>query len=82
MADGSFEDRKAYISAKAEVVLGAAPERISAPGGNSRSSLRLHYPDHNVIATLRPDFRRTHLEAHVLEELERVAFNRFCILRP
>jgi len=69
VADGSFEDRKAYISAKAEVVLGAAPERISAPGGNSRSSLRLHYPDHNVIATLRPDFRRTHLEAHVLEEL-------------
>lgn len=69
MADGGSNDRMAYIAATAESVLGQAPDHISAPGGTSRSSLRLHFGDHTVIATLRPEFRRTHLEAHVLSEL-------------
>lgn len=69
MADGKFDDRLAYIAAAARTVLGAEPQKISTPGGKSRSSLRLHYPDHTVIATLRANFRRTHLEAYVLEQL-------------
>lgn len=44
-------------------------ERVSAPGGEGRSSFRLHFEDRDVIATLRPNFRRTQLEAHVLQEL-------------
>ena len=44
-------------------------DKVSAPGGESRSSFRLRIADRTVIATLRPNFRRTHLEAHVLTEL-------------
>lgn len=43
--------------------------RVTAPGGEGRSSCRLHFKDRDVIATLRPNFRRTHLEAHVLDAL-------------
>ncbi len=31
----------------------------------------MHFADRDVIATLRPNFRRTHLEAHVLRALSR-----------
>lgn len=44
-------------------------DRVSAPGGEGRSSYRLHFKDRTVIATLRPNFRRTHLEAYVLNKL-------------
>jgi len=43
--------------------------RVTAPGGEGRSSYRLHFRDRDVIATLRPNFRRTHLEAYVLDAL-------------
>lgn len=43
--------------------------RVTAPGGEGRSSYRLHFEDRDVIATLRPNFRRTHLEAFVLDAL-------------
>lgn len=69
LADGSFEDRFAYIAEKAKVILGATPDRITTPGGKTRSSIRLHFGDQTVIATLRKNFRRTHLEAYVLEQL-------------
>ena len=69
MADGSFDDRMAYITAKAKETLGEAPQDITTPGGKSRSSIRLHFKDWSAIATLRQNFRRTHLEAHVLEQL-------------
>lgn len=69
MADGKFDERLAYIAEAARAVLGGEPQKISTPGGKSRSSMRLHYPDRTVIATLRANFRRTHLEAYVLEQL-------------
>ena len=62
-------------SVKSRIVLAAREQfgqdvaRITAPGGEGRSSFRLHLSDRTVIATLRPNFRRTHLEAHVLTEL-------------
>ena len=43
---------------------------VSAPGGENRSSFRLQLADgRSVIGTLRPNFRRTHLEAFVLDQL-------------
>ncbi|MFW8635512.1 hypothetical protein [Cribrihabitans pelagius] len=69
MADGNFAKRSSYIAAAAQAVLGEEPLEISAPGGTARSSLRLHFADRTVIATLRRNFRRTHLEAYVLEQL-------------
>lgn len=69
MADGSFDERAAYIVAKAQETLGKAPDRITTPGGKSRSSMRLHFGEDTAIATLRDNFRRTHLEAYVLEKL-------------
>lgn len=53
----------------AEDFFGEEVERVSAPGGEGRASYRLHFEDRDIIATLRPNFRRTHLEAHVLREL-------------
>ena len=59
----------ARIVQSARTHFGQPVERISAPGGVDRSSFRLHFPDRDVIATLRPNFRRTQLEAFVLESL-------------
>ena len=58
------------IVASAEKLFGQRVERVSAPGGSGRASFRVHLPDRMVIATLRPNFRRTHLEAFVLRRLE------------
>lgn len=69
MADGNFDDRAAYISAKAMETLGETPDSITTPGGKTRSSIRLHFGERTAIATLRKNFRRTHLEAYVLEQL-------------
>lgn len=55
----------------AEDYFGKPVSKLSAPGGEGRSSFRLKIDGETVIATLRPNFRRTHLEAHVLGELER-----------
>jgi hypothetical protein len=53
----------------AEAHFGMPVDKITAPGGEGRASFRLHFANRNVIATLRPNFRRTHLEAFVLNEL-------------
>lgn len=58
------------IRAAAEAMFGQAVTEISAPGGSRRSSLRFHFGDRTIIGTLRPNFRRTHLEAYVLRALE------------
>ena len=63
------ETRLQRILACAERYFGAPVEKVTAPGGEGRSSYRLHFRDRDVIATLRPNFRRTHLEAHVLNTL-------------
>ena len=44
---------------------------VTAPGGKGRASYRLNMQDRSVIGTLRPNFRRTHLEAYVLQNLSR-----------
>ncbi|MGQ0567096.1 MAG: hypothetical protein ACT4OK_18805 [Gemmobacter sp.] len=69
MSSTSNDDRFARIAAAAEALLGEKVTRITAPGGEGRASLRLHMESRDVIGTLRPNFRRTHLEAHVLTEL-------------
>lgn len=43
--------------------------KVSTPGGEGRASCRLHLESRSVIATLRPNFRRTHLEAFVLNSI-------------
>lgn len=69
MPSTATEDRLGRIVACAETHFGQPVERVSAPGGEGRSSFRLHFADRDIIATLRPNFRRTHLEAHVLQTL-------------
>ncbi|WP_417587781.1 hypothetical protein [Pararhodobacter oceanensis] len=61
--------RKTRIRDSAEALFGQKITEVSAPGGSSRSSLRFHFAEHTVIGTLRPNFRRTHLEAYVLRAL-------------
>ncbi len=71
MASSKKKTRLQRIVACAEGHFGAPVEKVTAPGGEGRSSYRLHFADRDVIATLRPNFRRTHLEAHVLRALSR-----------
>lgn len=73
---GSFEvsmsggtKRKLRVVESAEKFFGAPVLDVDAPGGESRSSYRLVFADRSVIATLRPNFRRTHIEAFTLQEL-------------
>lgn len=61
--------RLARIIASAEAFFGEKVLHATAPGGAGRASLRLHFATREVIATLRPNFRRTHLEAYVLRAL-------------
>lgn len=69
MASKTRDDRLSRIVASAEGRFGAPVQKVTAPGGEGRSSFRLHFADRDVIATLRPNFRRTHLEAYVIESL-------------
>tara|TARA_R110002049_G_scaffold10127_7_gene50588 strand:+ start:625 stop:1656 length:1032 start_codon:yes stop_codon:yes gene_type:complete len=69
MAKPKEKSAQAQIVAAARAHFGQDVARVSAPGGENRSSFRLHMTDRTVIATLRPNFRRTHLEAHVLTQL-------------
>lgn len=69
MAKNSNQIRINRIVDAAEEHFGKQVDRVTAPGGEGRSSFRLHFNDRDVIATLRPNFRRTHLEAYVLDAL-------------
>ncbi|MCE8536630.1 hypothetical protein KBY27_04105 [Ruegeria pomeroyi] len=69
MADTGTFDRLNRIVETAQARFGRPVNKVTAPGGEGRSSFRLHFDDMTVIATLRPDARRTHLEAFVLERL-------------
>lgn len=60
------------LVASAEKVFGVPVQKVTAPGGKSRSSYRLFFEDRSVIATWRPNFRRTHLEAYALKALSEV----------
>ncbi len=69
MAKSEKITTKQQILDTAEAFFGQPVSKVSAPGGESRSSFRLEIGDRSLIATLRPNFRRTHLEAFVLREL-------------
>ncbi|MCB1388870.1 MAG: hypothetical protein KDK12_06970, partial [Rhodobacteraceae bacterium] len=65
----SNKARQDRIRRSAEALFGSRVTEVSAPGGNGRSSLRFHFERNTVIGTLRPNFRRTHIEAFVLRAL-------------
>lgn len=67
--DGGPNDRMARMAIAAEQTFGEPVQEIEAPGGEDRSSIRLRMRSLSVIATLRPNYRRTMLEAHVLRTL-------------
>lgn len=69
MSEKRKTTRAGRIVESAERVFGRKVDRISTPGGKNRASYRVHFSDRSVIATLRPNFRRTHLEAFTLKRL-------------
>lgn len=69
MTNDSRQKRLARVTKAAEAHFGQPVRRVTAPGGNGRASYKIHFDDHTIFATLRPNFRRTHLEAHVLTRL-------------
>ncbi len=69
MTEDAKTTTREHIVSTAETFFGRTVEDVTAPGGESRSSFRLRIGGRSVIATLRPNFRRTHLEAHVLQSL-------------
>ncbi|MGJ8545637.1 MAG: hypothetical protein ACSHWZ_09365 [Sulfitobacter sp.] len=77
MSDTSKLSPRARIIQAAESHFGRDVTDVAAPGGEDRASLLLQMGDQEVFATLRPNFRRTHLEAFVLTEL-----GKFCDDQP
>lgn len=70
MSSSSKTEAREKIVAAAEKHFGSKVTGIDAPGGEGRASLLLSLADgRETFATLRPNFRRTHLEAFVLSEL-------------
>lgn len=69
MTEDTAQSPRQHILRTAETFFGRPVDAVTAPGGESRSSFRLSIAGRSVIATLRPNYRRTHLEAHVLQEL-------------
>lgn len=65
----SSKKRKIRIVESAEKFFAQPVLEVDAPGGEGRSSYRLVFADRTVIATLRPNFRRTHIEAFTLQKL-------------
>jgi len=53
----------------AEAHFGEKVISTSAPGGEGRASWRFKLESRSIIATLRPNFRRTHLEAFALTKI-------------
>lgn len=69
MSKSSNQKRLAKLVACAEAHFGETVKHSSAPGGEGRASWRLNMESRSVIATLRPNFRRTHLEAFALTHI-------------
>jgi hypothetical protein len=59
--------REVYLATIA--LYGIPPRHISAPGGDYRASYRVHVGDETVIATSRAEYRRTHIEAFILQRI-------------
>lgn len=69
MSSSTKPSARERIIAAAEAHFGESVSDVSAPGGEDRASLLITLNGKEVFATLRPNFRRTHLEAFVLTEL-------------
>ena len=69
MAVSKNSERIDRICKAAEAYFGEPVRDFSAPGGRGRASYRLTLSERSIIATLRPNFRRTHLEAFTLRNL-------------
>tara|TARA_R110002094_G_scaffold120569_5_gene115421 strand:- start:416 stop:1447 length:1032 start_codon:yes stop_codon:yes gene_type:complete len=64
--------RLAQIWRSVEQMLDEPVLDIKTPGGSARASCRVVLRDRTVIATSRPNFRRTHVEARVLKNLSAI----------
>lgn len=73
MLKTDMTDRVKRIVRVAEKHFRRPVEKVTAPGGEGRSSFRVHFSDMEVIATLRPNDRRTQLEAFALTRLHAIA---------
>ncbi|WP_299561811.1 hypothetical protein [uncultured Sulfitobacter sp.] len=69
MSENTNRERLAKLVACAESHFGEKVLRTSAPGGEGRASWRFELESRSIIATLRPNFRRTHLEAIALTRI-------------
>ncbi|MGO4908111.1 hypothetical protein ACEN2J_07230 [Pseudorhodobacter sp. W20_MBD10_FR17] len=65
----SISQRKQQVVESAERFFAQPVLQVDSPGGEGRASYRLSFGDRTVIATLRPNFRRTHVEAFTLKKL-------------
>ncbi|QFT62715.1 hypothetical protein [Roseivivax sp. THAF30] len=70
MTSSEPNDRIDHLTRLAEDFFGERVTHVSTPGGTDRASIRVTLESRSVIATLRPNFRRTHLEAYILKILE------------
>lgn len=59
----------ANVAKLSEKIFSLPVEKITAPGGKSRESLRVHFATHNIIATQRKYPGRMRLEVEVLKRL-------------
>lgn len=69
MADDDQKSDKQHVVETAERFFEQPVTQVTTPGGSSRAIFRMQVAGRSIIATLRPNFRRTHLESHVLNEL-------------
>lgn len=61
--------RHEHVAAAARAFFGVPVEDMTFPGGEKRASMRIVVGGRSVIASARPDFRRTHFEAWILQAL-------------
>jgi hypothetical protein len=62
--------RRQRVVESAEKFFNQPVLQVDSPGGEGRASYRLNFAEKTVIATLRPNFRRTHVEAFTLKKLQ------------
>ncbi len=65
--------RDLLIEQACHEILGRTPDRIEAPGGDTRSSLRAYFGDNSLIVTYRKQEQRARLEALVLKTLSQMS---------
>jgi len=72
MADKHEKPSPEQIVEICESYFSQTVEKITAPGGKARESVRVHFADHTIIATGRAYPGRMRLEIEVLERLNRL----------